>query len=58
MGVRGCTLKAVLKYLNHSTIMAIKEITKSVSVLTFNHITTENVMKEIKDLDASKPLCK
>ena len=38
--------------------MTIKEITKSVSVLTFNHIITENVMKEIKDLDVSKPLWK
>ena len=43
------TLKAILKYRNHPIILGIKENTKSGSV--FSHITKEDVMKEIKDLD-------
>ena len=31
-----------------------KEITKSASVFIFNHITKEDVMKEVRDLDVSK----
>ena len=34
--------------------MAIKRKTKSGPVFTFNHITKEDVIKEIKNLDASK----
>ena len=52
--VRGCALKTILQYINHSSILTIKEMTKSVSVFAFNHITTEDVMKEIKDSDVSK----
>lgn len=46
------TLKSTL-YRNHLSILAIKENTKIVSVFTFNRITKEYVMKEIKDLDMS-----
>ena len=43
-------LKAILKYRIHTSILTIKEKTKNVSVFTFNHITKEDVMKEIKDV--------
>ena len=51
---RDPTLNAILKYRNHPGILAIKEKTRSVSVFTFNHITKEDIMKEIKYLDVSK----
>ena len=40
--------------MTNRSILAINEKIKSVSVFTFNHITKEDVMKEIKDLDVSK----
>ena len=44
----------MLKYCRHPSILAIKRKIKSGPVFTFNHITKEEVLKEIKDLDASK----
>ena len=52
--VRDLTLKAILIYRNHPSILAIKEKDKCISVFTFNDITKEYVMKEIKDLYVSK----
>ena len=52
--VRDPTLKAILKYRKHPSILAIKRKLKSGSVFTFNHITKEDVIKEINNLDASK----
>ena len=51
--VRDPTLKAILKYRKHPSILAIKRRIKSGLVFTFNHIT-EDAIKEIKNLDASK----
>ena len=51
--VRDPTLKAILKYRKHPSILAIKRKLKSGPVFTFNHITKEDVIKEI-NLDASK----
>ena len=48
------TLKATLKYCKHSSVLEIKRQTKSDTVFTFNHITKEDVIKEIKNLGASK----
>ena len=48
------TLKATLKYCKHSSVLEIKRQTKSDTVFTFNHITKEDVIKEIKNLDTSK----
>ena len=50
--VRNPTLKAILKYLKHPSILAIKRRIKSGPVFTFNHITKEDAIKEIKNLDA------
>ena len=50
---RDPTLKAILKYRKHPSILAIKRRIKSSLVFTFNHIT-EDAIKEIKNLDASK----
>ena len=52
--VRDPALKAMLKYLKHPSILAIKRKLKSGPVFTFNHITKEDVIKEINNLDASK----
>ena len=46
--------KAILKYRKHSSILAIKRKIKSGPVFTFNHVTKEDVIKEIKILDVSK----
>ena len=46
--------KAILKYRKHPSILAIKRKIKSGPVFTFNHITKKEVIKEIKNLDASK----
>ena len=51
--VRDPTLKAILNYHKHPSILAIKRKLKSGPVFTFNHITKEDVIKEI-NLDASK----
>ena len=52
--VRDPTLKAILKYRKHPSILAIKRKLKSGPVFTFNHITKEDVIKEIKNLDVSE----
>ena len=44
----------MLKNRKHPSISAIKRKIKIDPVLTFNHITEEDVIKEIKNLDASK----
>ena len=46
--VRDPTLKAILKYCKHTSTLAIKRNIKSGPVFTFNHITKEEVIKEIK----------
>ena len=52
--IRDPTLKAKLKYRKHPSILAIKRWIKSGPVFTFNHITKEDVIKEIKNFYASK----
>ena len=52
--VRDPTLKAILKYRKHPSILEIKRRIISGPVFTFNHITKEDVLKEIKNLEASK----
>ena len=46
--VRDPTLKAILKYRKHPSILAIKKRLKVVLYLPFHHITKEEVIKEIK----------
>ena len=50
--VRDFTLKAILKYRKHPSILAMKRRIKSGPVFTCNHITKEDALKEIKNLDA------
>ena len=52
--VRDFTLKAILKYRKHPSILAMKRRIKSGPVFTCNHITKEDALKEIKNLDAQK----
>ena len=52
--VKDPTLKAVSKYRKYPSILAIKRKLKSGLLFTFNHITKEDVIKEINNLDASK----
>ena len=44
----------MLKYPKHPSILAIKRRIRSGPVFTFNHITKEDVIKEINNLVASK----
>ena len=46
----------MLKYPKHPSILAIKRRIRSGPVFTFNHITKEDVIKEIKNLDVLKAL--
>ena len=52
--VRDPTLKAILKYCKHPSILAIKIKNKSGPVFTLKNITKKGVNKEIKSLDTSK----
>ena len=52
--VKDPTIKAILKYRKHPSVLAITRKTKSGPVFTFNHITKEDVIKEIKNLETSK----
>ena len=54
--VRDPTLKAILKYRKHPSILAIKRRIKSSPVFTLNHITKEDVIKEIKKLRRLKSI--
>ena len=48
--VRDPTLKAILNYHKHPSILAIKRKLKSGPVFTFNHVMREDVIKEINNL--------
>ena len=53
--VRDPTLKTILKYRKHPSILAIKRKTKSNPIFTFHRITKKHVInKEIENLDALK----
>ena len=52
--VKDPTIKAILKYRKHPSVLTITRKTKSSPVFTFNHITKEDVIKEIKNLETSK----
>ena len=47
-------LKAISKYRKHPSILTIKRKNKSSPVFTFNHVTKENVINEIRNLGTSK----
>ena len=53
--VKDPVFKAILKYKNHPSIIAIKEKSKN-SKFTFHKVDNEKVIKEIKRLSKIKPL--
>ena len=52
--VNDLTLKAIVKYRNHPSVLTILDICKNNSIFTFSHVTKEEVLKEIGNLDTTK----
>ena len=48
------TLRAIIKSRNHPSALTIPEKYKTSSIFTFSHVTKEEVLKEIGNLDATK----
>ena len=43
-----------MKYRNHPSVLAVLDKYKNNSIFTFSHVTKEEVLKEIDNLDTSK----
>ena len=52
--VNDLTLKAIMKYRNHPSVLTILDKYRNNSIFTFSHVTKEEVLKEIGNLDATK----
>ena len=48
------TLKAIMKYKNHPSILAIQAKYKGKNKFSFREVTTQNIEKEIFDLETKK----
>ena len=48
------TLTAILKYRNHPSVLTILDKYKNNSIFTFSHVTKDEVLKEIGNLDTTK----
>ena len=48
------TLKAIMKYGNHPSVLTILDKYENSSIFTFSHVTKEVVLKEIDSLDTTK----
>ena len=48
------TLRAIMKYRNHPSVLTILDKYKNNSIFTFSHVTKEEVLKEIGNLDTTK----
>ena len=48
------TLRGVMKYWNHLSVLTILDKYKNSSIFTFSHVTREEVSKEICNLDTTK----
>ena len=48
------TLRAIMKYRNHPNVLTILDKYKNNSIFTFSHVTKEEVLKEIGNLDTTK----
>ena len=48
------TLTAIIKSRNHPSVLTIPDKYKTNSIFTFSHVTKEEVLKEIGNLDATK----
>ena len=47
-------LRAIMKYRNHPNVLTILDKDKNNSKFTFSHVTKEEVLKEIGNLDTTK----
>ena len=52
--VNAPTMRAIMKYQNHSSVLTILDKYKNNSILSFPHVTKEEVLKEIDNLDTTK----
>ena len=48
------TLRAIMKYRNHASVLAILDKYKNNSIFTFSHVTKVEVLKKKGDLDTTK----
>ena len=48
------TLRAIMKYQNHPSVLTILAKYKNSSIFTFSHVTKKEVLKEIHNLDSTK----
>ena len=52
--VNAPSMRAIMKYQNHSSVLTILDKYKNNSILSFPHVTKEEVLKEIDNLDTTK----
>ena len=52
--VNAPTMRAIMKYQNHPSVLTILDKYKNNSIFTFPHVTKEEVFKEIGNLDTTK----
>ena len=52
--INHATLRAIMKYRNHPSVLTILDNYKNSYVFTFSHVTKEKVLKEIGNLDTTK----
>ena len=49
------TLRTIMKYRNHPSAFTVLDKYKKNSIFTFSHVTKEEILKEIGNLDTTKP---
>ena len=52
--VNAPSMRAIMKYQNHSSVLTILDKYKNNSIFAFPHVTKEEVLKEIGNLDTTK----
>ena len=52
--VNDLTLRAIMKYRNHPSVLTILDKYRNNSIFTFSHVTKEEVLKEITNVDTTK----
>ena len=52
--VNDATLRAIMKYRNHPSVLAVLDKYKNSSIFTFSHVTKEEFLKETGNLDTTK----
>ena len=48
------TLRVIVKYQNHPSVLTIQHKYKNNSIIIFSHVTKEEVLKEIGNIDSTK----